>query len=60
MKEKGVNKDYYIEAKNALFTSQQPEIFIESLRLAQTGLTHHLNADQLVDIYDEFVNNCFS
>ena len=43
MKEKGVN--YYIEAKNALFTTQQPEIFIESLRLAQTGLANNLNAD---------------
>jgi hypothetical protein len=45
MKEKGVNKDYYIEAKNALFTSQQPEIFIESLRLAQTGLANNLKPD---------------
>jgi len=38
----GVQSDYFIEANNALFTTEKPEIFIESLRLDQSGLSNIL------------------
>jgi hypothetical protein len=46
--------------KQALFNENKPEIFIEGLRLARTKLEQTLSKQQILNLYNRFVTECFS
>ena len=55
----GITKNYYEECKK-LFKREKPELFLESLRLAQNQLPNVYEPEELIAIYDDFVTNIFS